>query len=117
MTARRQEALGVVAPHCDGLRDRREPGWNDQFRDEHGATGSIVSIWMTGGGASQCSPDNMINTSLDPNPWPISVLTGTPGGMVQVNFQSPPTPISDNQLFRPGHRLSSQTLCSLCPPL
>ncbi len=73
--------------------------------------GSIVSIWLTGGGAVSGTPDDLVNTTLDPNPLPISVLTGIagggtaplaityegnaptlPSGAIQVNFQLPPTP-------------------------
>jgi uncharacterized protein (TIGR03437 family) len=72
--------------------------------------GSIVTIWMTGGGAFPDTPDDVINTSLAANPYPISVLTGVQGGgtaslpvlyagdapglasgVIQVNFQLPPT--------------------------
>jgi uncharacterized protein (TIGR03437 family) len=72
--------------------------------------GSIVSIWMTGGGALPGTPDNVINTVLAANVYPISVLTGIQGGgtaplpvlyagdapglasgVTQVNFQLPLT--------------------------
>lgn len=72
--------------------------------------GSIVSIWMTGGGAVADTPDNQINTALNPNPYPISLFSGTagggtvpltvtyegdapemPSGAIQVNFQLPGT--------------------------
>jgi uncharacterized protein (TIGR03437 family) len=36
--------------------------------------GSIVSIWMTGGGAAPASSDNTIDSALDSNPYPVSVL-------------------------------------------
>ena len=72
--------------------------------------GAIMTIWMTGGGALPGTPDDVINTSLGANPYPISVLTGVQGGgtspltvlyagdapglasgVIQVNFQLPPT--------------------------
>ena len=72
--------------------------------------GSIVSIWMTGGGALPGTPDNVINTALAANVYPISILTGIQGGgtaplavlyagdapglasgVTQVNFQLPLT--------------------------
>ena len=72
--------------------------------------GSIVTIWMTGGGALPVTPDDVVNTSLAANVYPISVWTGfqrlgisplavlyagdAPGlasGVTQVNFQLPPT--------------------------
>jgi uncharacterized protein (TIGR03437 family) len=72
--------------------------------------GSIVSIWMTGGGGLPGTPDNVINTALATNVYPISVWTGIQGGgtaplailyagdapglasgVTQVNFQLPLT--------------------------
>jgi uncharacterized protein (TIGR03437 family) len=72
--------------------------------------GSIVTIWMTGGGALPGTPDDVVNTSLATNVYPISVWTGFQGqgvsplavlyagdapglasGVTQVNFQLPPT--------------------------
>ena len=71
---------------------------------------SIVTVWMTGGGAFPGTPDDVITTSLAPNVYPILVLTGhaglglsqlpvlyggdapgLPSGVTQVNFQLPPT--------------------------
>ena len=75
--------------------------------------GSIVAIWLTGGGAEPYTPDNMISTSnLRQNPYPVSILTtnnavafpvptslevlyagdapGEPSGIIQVNFLLPP---------------------------
>jgi uncharacterized protein (TIGR03437 family) len=76
--------------------------------------GSIVTIWMTGGGALPGTPDDVINTSLSANPYPISMATGfesagtspltvlyagdAPGlasGVIQVNFQLPATPAAN----------------------
>ena len=72
--------------------------------------GSIVTIWMTGGGALPGAPDDVVNMSLAGNVYPISVLTGDQGGglsplpvlyagdapglasgVTQVNFQLPAT--------------------------
>jgi uncharacterized protein (TIGR03437 family) len=72
--------------------------------------GSIMTIWMTGGGALPGTPDDLVNTSLAGNVYPISVLTGDQGGgfsplpvlyagdapglasgVTQVNFQLPLT--------------------------
>jgi uncharacterized protein (TIGR03437 family) len=72
--------------------------------------GSIVTIWMTGGGALPSTPDDAITTSPAQNVYPISVSTGQaglgflplpvlyggdapglPSGVTQVNFQLPPT--------------------------
>jgi uncharacterized protein (TIGR03437 family) len=70
--------------------------------------GSIVTIWMTGGGAAPASSDNTINPKADSNPYPVSVLAananqgasslnvsyagdapGLASGVIQVNFQLP----------------------------
>ncbi|HUA58240.1 MAG TPA: SBBP repeat-containing protein [Verrucomicrobiae bacterium] len=75
------------------------------------AAGSVVSIWLTGGGAQTYTPDNQINSSLAGNPYPVSVLAanprtsqaeptsleiryagdapGLPSGIIQVNFVLP----------------------------
>jgi uncharacterized protein (TIGR03437 family) len=72
---------------------------------------SIVSIWLTGGGAQSYTPDNTVNTSLRGNPYPVSILAsnpqvpfpeltslevlyagdapGQPSGVIQVNFLLP----------------------------
>jgi uncharacterized protein (TIGR03437 family) len=69
---------------------------------------------MTGGGALPGTPDDVINTSLSANPYPISMATGfesagtspltvlyagdAPGlasGVIQVNFQLPATPAAN----------------------
>jgi uncharacterized protein (TIGR03437 family) len=72
---------------------------------------SIVSIWLTGGGAQSYTPDNTINASLRGNPYPVSILAsnslvpfpeltslevlyagdapGQPSGVIQVNFLLP----------------------------
>jgi uncharacterized protein (TIGR03437 family) len=74
--------------------------------------GSIVTIWMTGGGAAPASSDNTINSELDSNPFPVSVLAanayqgtssldvsysgdapGMASGVIQVNFQLPEGPL------------------------
>jgi uncharacterized protein (TIGR03437 family) len=74
-------------------------------------SGSIVAIWVTGGGAQDYTPDNRINTALRGNPWPVSILAtdpripfpaptslevlyagdapGQPSGVIQVNFVLP----------------------------
>jgi uncharacterized protein (TIGR03437 family) len=77
------------------------------------APGSIVAIWLTGGGAQDYTPDNLINSQpLRQNPYPVSVLTTNtsvpfptltsievlyagdapdlPSGVIQVNFLLPP---------------------------
>ncbi len=72
--------------------------------------GSIVTIWATGGGAQSFTPDRSINSSLQGNPYPISVLSRSaqpsfgytslevlyagdapdqPSGVIQVNFRLP----------------------------
>lgn len=73
--------------------------------------GSIVAIWLTGGGARSNTPDNMIATALRGNPYPVSILASDPGipfptptslevlyagdapgqpsGVIQVNFRLP----------------------------
>jgi uncharacterized protein (TIGR03437 family) len=76
------------------------------------AAGSVVAIWLTGGGAHTDTPDNQINATLAGNPNPVSVLStnpaiplaeptsleiryagdapGSPSGVIQVNFVLPP---------------------------
>jgi uncharacterized protein (TIGR03437 family) len=76
------------------------------------SAGSIVTIWMTGGGAAPASSDDTVNSALDSNPYPVSVLAananqgssslnvsysgdapGSRSGVMQVNFQLPgPSP-------------------------
>jgi uncharacterized protein (TIGR03437 family) len=72
--------------------------------------GSILTIWITGAGGLQSSPDNLVNTGGAPGAFPISVLTGVSGGgfaplevlyagdapgmasgVTQINFRLPPT--------------------------
>lgn len=75
------------------------------------AAGSVVAIWLTGGGAHTDTPDNQINATLAGNPYPVSVLAtdpriplaeptsleiryagdapGLPSGVIQVNFVLP----------------------------
>jgi uncharacterized protein (TIGR03437 family) len=75
------------------------------------AENSVVSIWLTGGGAQSYTPDNTINASLAGNPYPVSILAnnpqipfpeftslevlyagdapGEPSGLIQVNFLLP----------------------------
>ena len=75
------------------------------------AAGSVVAIWITGGGAHTDTPDNQINASLTGNPYPVSVLATDPriplaqptsleiryagdapelpSGVIQVNFVVP----------------------------
>jgi uncharacterized protein (TIGR03437 family) len=80
--------------------------------------GTIVTIWMTGGGALPSTPDDAVNTSLTANVYPISVLTGTQGGgtsslaiqyagdapglasgVTQVNFQLPATAAANGYIL------------------
>jgi len=75
------------------------------------AAGSVVAIWLTGGGAHTDTPDNQINATLAGNPYPVSILAtdpriplaeptsleiryagdapGLPSGVIQVNFVLP----------------------------
>ena len=77
--------------------------------------GSIVTIWATGGGAQSFTPDRSINSTLQGNPYPVSVLTRSaqapfgytslevlyagdapdqPSGVIQVNFRLPASQFS-----------------------
>ena len=82
--------------------------------------GSIVAVWITGGGdVNHGRPDNRINSSLNNNPFPVSVLSSAndsgqprslevlyagdapqqPSGVEQVNFRLP-NPLSVNATVR-----------------
>jgi len=95
----------------DGVRDGGE--WNGSLNSfsNPAAAGSVVAIWITGGGAHTDTPDNQINASLTGNPYPVSVLAtdprialaqprrsrsvmlamhrSFPSGVIQVNFVVP----------------------------
>ena len=91
-----------------------EDGTVNSFSNPAGR-GSIVTIWVIGGGAQSNTPDSVINTAPGGNPNPVSILTanpqivfeftslevlyagdapGLPSGVIQVNFRlssGPPT--------------------------
>jgi len=74
--------------------------------------GTVVAIWLTGGGANELTADNQINTTLSGNPYSVSILSTNPriplpeptsleilyagdapqaaSGVIQVNFLIPP---------------------------